>query len=104
MIAPSKDLEKQVREIEKMFPCEVVGIRYSLGDDWSGDPGIFFKVLLTDAVSRREVIGDIAHRVKWALNDIVFPDSPDYYPYVNYRSESEQQKLNDPAWPSLTTS
>ena len=104
MIAPSKDLEKQVREIEKMFPGEVVGIRYSLGDDWSGDPGIFFKVLLTDAASRREVIGDFVHRISWALSEIVFLDSPDYYPYVNYRSESEQQKLNDPAWPSLTTS
>ena len=32
MIAPSKDLEKQVREIEKKFPGEVIGIRYSVGD------------------------------------------------------------------------
>ena len=103
MIAPSKDLEKQVREIEKRFAGEVVGIRYSVGDDWSGDPGIFFKVLLTDAASRREVIRDIAYRVEWALADIVFLDSPDYFPYVNYRSESEQVKMKDPAWPSLTT-
>ena len=32
MIAPSKYLEKQVREIEKKFPGEVIGIRYSVGD------------------------------------------------------------------------
>ena len=43
MIAPSKDLEQQVRETEKKFPGEVVGIRYSVGDDWSSDPAIFFR-------------------------------------------------------------
>ena len=104
MIAPSKDLEKQVQEIEKRFPGEVVGIRYSVGDDWSGDPAIFFRVLLTETASRRDVIGDIAYRVKRVLSDIVYLDSPDYFPYVNYRSESEQEKLKDPEWPSLTIS
>ena len=100
MIAPSKDLEKQVRETEKKFPGEVVGIRFSVGDDWSGDPAIYFRVLLTETASRRDVIGEIAHRVSRVLSDIVFLDSPDYYPYVNYRSESEQMKLKDPEWPS----
>ena len=67
MIAPSKDLEQQVQEIEKKFPEEVLGIRYSVSHDWTGDPAIFFRVLLTDAASRREVIGEIAQRVKRVL-------------------------------------
>lgn len=104
MIAPSKDLEQQVREIEKKFPGEVIGIRYSVSEDWSGDPAIYFRVLLTDTASGREVIGDIAYSVSRVLSDIVFRDSPDYFPYVNYRSESEQEKLKDPEWPSLTIS
>ena len=104
MIAPSKDLEQQVQEIEKKFPGEVVGIRYSVDEDWSGDPAIHFRVLLTDTASRREVIGGVSQRVSRVLSDIVFLDSPDYFPYVNYRSESEQEKLKDPEWPSLTIS
>ena len=104
MIAPSKDLEQQVQEIEKKFPGEVVGIRYSVDEDWSGDPAIHFRVLLTDTASRREVIGEIAHRVSRVLSDIVFLDSPDYFAYINYRSKSDQERLKDPEWPSLTIS
>lgn len=104
MIAPSKDLEKQVQEVEKKFPGEIVGIRYSVDEDWSGDPAIYFRVLLTDTASRREVLGDIVERVDRVLSDIVYLDSPDYIPYINYRNESDQEKLKDPEWPSLTIS
>ena len=104
MVAPSKDLEKQVLEIEKKFPEEVVGIRYSVGEDWSGDPAIFFRVLLTDSASRREVIGEVGQRVSRVLSDTVYRDSPDYFAHINYRSKSDQERLKDPEWPSLTIS
>jgi hypothetical protein len=57
MIAQLKDVDEQVHEIAKSFPGEVVRIRYSVGHDWSGDPAIFFRVLLSDTASRRRGSG-----------------------------------------------
>lgn len=104
MISPSKDLDRQVRDVERQFAGEVIGIRYSVGEDWSGDPAIYFRVLLKESASGQQVIGEIAHRISRVLSDIVYTASPDYIPYVNYRSEREQEELQDPQWPMLATS
>jgi hypothetical protein len=42
-----------VSEVEQMLLPEVVRIRYTLGNDWTGEPAVFFKIVLTDAASSR---------------------------------------------------
>ena len=104
MIALPKDLDRRVEEIATKFPGEVVGIRYSVGDDFAGDPAIFFRVLLTDTASRHEALADVTDRIRETLwDDLQFNES-DYFPYFNFRSKSEQDKLKDPQWPLPTTS
>jgi hypothetical protein len=99
MIAQLQDIPKIVKAAEEKFAPDVVRIRYHTGFDWSGDPAIFFRVLLSDHASRRENLGDLVRRVDRELSDeFLRLGESDYFAYIDYRSKSEQDKLKDPQW------
>jgi len=98
MIAELKNLDQKVEETATKFPGEVVGIRYSIGSDWNGDPAIFFRVLLSDAASRQGTLADVTGRVGTALFDDLQLAESDYTPYFYFRSKAEQDKMKDPEW------
>jgi hypothetical protein len=76
----------------------VVRIRYSLGSDWSGDPSIFFRVVVTDNASRKAQLRDLAQNVARTLNNEVKVEELGLHSYFNFRSLSEQATLEEPAW------
>ena len=98
MIELMEDFEQQVRGIAMKFPDEVLDIGYSTGYDWSGDPAVFFRVLLTDRASQRSVLADVTERVREELFDSLKFERSDYIPYFYFRNKSEQARLKDPEW------
>ena len=98
MIELMENFDQQVREIAKKFPDEVVEIGYSPGYDWIGDPAVFFRVLLTEAASRRSLVGDVAARVEEEITDSLQFRRSEYMPFFYFRSKSEQERLKDPEW------
>ncbi len=76
----------------------VVRIRYSFADDWTGEPSLFFRVLLSDAASKSRKLGEITERIRWGIDKAVKPDEMGLHAYFNFRSKSEQDELQDPAW------
>ena len=76
---------------------DVVHIRYSLGEDWTGAPAVFFRVILTDDASRNH-LRDAAQRVREILLDEVRPDELGLQAYFNFRSVSEQEQLREETW------
>ncbi len=91
-------IEKAVQRAQKALTPGVVRIRYSIGNDWTGDPSIFFRVVLSDAASRPSNLQKVAQRVKLRLMNEVRSDEFGFHAYFNFRSESEQAKLKEPAW------
>jgi hypothetical protein len=82
-----------------MFYPNVQRIRYTLEDDWAGEPAVFFKIVLSDAASSRDQLRNITEQVSRALVDqIEPPEKWDVLPYFNYRSQSEQAILQEEAW------
>jgi hypothetical protein len=77
-------------------------IRYSVSHDWNGDPAILFWVLLSDNASRAEVLAGVTGRISGKLFDRL--GDSDYTPYFYFRCKSEQDKLQDPEWQSMTIS
>jgi hypothetical protein len=76
----------------------VVSIIPTLGDDWSGEPAVFFMVILADADSRRDRLLMISNQVSQAIVQEVQPlEQRGVLPYFNFRSQSEQAKLIQPA-------
>jgi hypothetical protein len=58
-------------------PQEVAHVAYLLGNDSTDDPAIFFRIVLTDAASRKDRLPDVTGRVSSALFDSIRPISAD---------------------------
>jgi hypothetical protein len=91
-------VEEAVVSVQRALAPDVVRIRYSFDDDWTGEPSIFFRILLSDAATRPGKRWEVAQRVTERLRDEVRSDEYGLHDYFNFRSESEQAELKDPAW------
>ena len=87
-----------VTDVVKELSPWVRHIRYDFGQDWSGQWAIFFRVLLSDEASNTNHLRDVATRVVWRTSEKLNLPELDLFPYFDFRSESEQAKLHEPAW------
>lgn len=94
----SQRLASSLQSVERKLRPDVVRIRYSFGDDWSGDPAIFFRVVLSDTASGRADLASFTGEIGTRIYDELNLADLDYRPYFNFRGESEQSRLKDPEW------
>ena len=90
--------QEQVDRIARDLAPDVVRIRLNVSRDWSQDPAIYFRVILSDEASLGDRLADVAGRVRSTLFDELRLDELDHYPYFRFRSQSEQAKLREKAW------
>ena len=91
-------IESAVRRAAKALAPTVVRIRYTIGSDWTGDPSVFFRIVLSDDVAKRQKLSEIAQTVGIVLLKEVKAEELGLHAYFNFRSLSEQMQLNEPAW------
>ena len=78
------------------FPPGVVNLRYTLDNDWSGDPAIFFWITLSDEAAQRTNLPKTTRRIMDVITERLDPAGQwGLIPYFNFRSQSEQTKLKD---------
>ena len=87
-----------VKKASAKLASDVVRIRYNLGEDWSGDFAVFFRVVLKDSASKRPLLREVARRVTDLILGEVQPQELGLQAYFNFRSESEQAELKEEAW------
>jgi hypothetical protein len=90
------EIEALVSDILREMSPDVVRIRFDFHEDWSGDPGVFFRVLLSDALDRDHFL-EVARRVRniiWERVDFLTMG----FPYSNFRKEGEQAVLRSKDW------
>lgn len=100
-------LASSVKSVEQMFPEDIEHIRYSVREDWTYDPAIFFRVLLKDrndemakAARRRDdsfkpffaLMRRIESELRTAVDDLHLPL------YFDFRLVSEQRDIKEPTW------
>ena len=86
---------KTIRKLGK----EVLHVKYTFDDDWTGEPSIYFKILLSDAASREDRLLGVANRITTIIDDeLRLYENWGLRSYFSFRSKSEQAKLNDPQW------
>jgi len=91
----ANQIAKAVRKLGK----DAVRVNYSLGADSTGEPSIFFRIVLTDAASREDKLAEVTGRIAAALFDELRPhENWGLLPYFSFRSKSEQDLRNDPEW------
>lgn len=84
------DLAATVEAIAKSLAPNVVRIRYTIREDWSGEPSIFFRVVLLDEAAQYNRLRESARSVENALKSVLDFDAMDLYAYFNFRSEGER--------------
>jgi hypothetical protein len=65
----TNEIAKSIRKLGK----EVVRVNYSLGTDSTGEPSIFFRIVLTDAASREDKLAEVTGRIETILFDEIRP-------------------------------
>jgi len=96
-VTKQSEIQAAINRLEKGLAPDVVRIRYEIGEDWSGQWAIFFRVVLTDDAAKHR-LREVATKVVWGLaQQLDFPGMG-VFPYHNFRSTSEQAELQEPAW------
>jgi DNA-directed RNA polymerase subunit L len=90
-------IDQAVAEVARQMAPDVAYIRYEIGWDWSGDPAIYFRVVLSDAAADKR-LREAATQVVRRLDERLDFQSMGLYPYHHFRSVSEQADLREEAW------
>jgi hypothetical protein len=85
------------RAVQALAP-DVVRIRYNFGEDWTGDPSVFFKIVLSDDASREKNLGKVADRVEQTLRNEIKLEELGLHFFFNFRSLSETAQLREAVW------
>jgi hypothetical protein len=102
-LLPEAILERTLREkiqkvAEKLRP-EVINMFYGVGEDSTGEPSIFFRVVLTDAAATEANLAEITGQIATTIFDEVRPiEDWGLIPYFRFRSESEMLHNPNPEW------
>jgi hypothetical protein len=91
-------IARGVAAVERELAPDVVHIRYEITPDWGDEWAIFFRILLSDEASREERLAEVASRARSRLADKLKLDESGLLAYFNFRSQSEQKTLKEPAW------
>lgn len=98
-VAQPEQLAAAIAGVERQLGPGVVRLRYTVGINWSDEPAIFFRALLSDEASQPEMLHDVATMVRERIEERIDPrNSWGLVPYYSFRSLAEQEILNEPAW------
>ena len=93
------DFDKAVKRVEKQLAGQVVRLRYSLDYDSTGDPAVFFRAVMPDEALGQEQLIDSIHKLWFEIEQKLKPRQRwGVYPYYRYRSQSSQERMEEPSW------
>jgi hypothetical protein len=92
-------VDKAITAFVRRLGPEVVRVRYDISEDWTGDPAIFFRVVLTDQAASDDRRQKVTTRIRAAIWDKLKPfERWGLYPFINFRSKSEQDSMKEKSW------
>jgi hypothetical protein len=86
-----------VEEVAREMAPWVRRIRFKVDEDWTGQETVFLRVLLSDEAVKDEHRMSVVNQVRRKTSERIIPRF-DLFPHFNFRSESEQEEMKDPAW------
>jgi len=98
-VAQQGDLDASVRAAVDALGPDVIRVKYTLGQDWSGEYAIFFRIVLSDRASKRDRLLPVTKRITHQIVQRLEPvEQWGLVPYFDFRSQSEQAALKEEAW------
>jgi hypothetical protein len=98
-ILEREKLDAAIAEIKPLLGKDVVRLKHTIEENWSGQPSIYFRILLTDRAAKPPGMYKTARRIEHIIEEHIDPiNSWDLIPYYRFRSQSEQKMLKEAAW------
>ena len=92
-------LDEAVNAMIPLLGPDVERLRYSLEEDWSGDPAIYFKIVLSDDSSSDDRLRPTTKQIEDAISRHLQPLSQwGLFCYTTYRTHSELAARQEKAW------
>ena len=66
-------LDAEIKSAIRKLGPEAAQVSYGLGADSTGEPSVFFRIVLTDAAAREEALADVTGRIATLLFDELLP-------------------------------
>jgi hypothetical protein len=97
---PQAEIDAEVANVVSQLGPEVIRVRHQVREDTTGDPAIYFRIVLADsALWPREPLRRSTRQVEDFLTGKLQPLSNwGLIPYFSFRSESEQATRHEPEW------
>jgi hypothetical protein len=101
------EIAAALRSVEEKFPDDIEHIRYTVGEDWSGDPAVFTRVLLKDKpelMRRPQSREDLRPGAGFALTSRIRSEVrvalEEFHllVYFSFRWAEEQRQLKEADW------
>ena len=84
-------LANAVEKAARSLGPEVVRLKHAVGADTSGDPAIFFRIVLADWAVDEATIAEVTNKISSTLFEEIRPyENWGLFPYFSFRSDSEQ--------------
>jgi hypothetical protein len=96
-----EELAKAIDEIRPELDPDIVQLTYALGEDWSGDPAIFFRIVLADPAGQRLAKGGTLQFKLPIIYKLKLLEEWGLLPYFAFRTESENERSANKGWPDL---
>jgi hypothetical protein len=92
-------LDEAIKQSIGLLGPEVAHVAYRIRPDTTGEPSIYFRILLVDSAFREETIAALTRHIAEVMKEAVRPiEDWGLFPYFNYRSKSSQDQRPDPDW------
>jgi len=94
-----REFADAVKKVEQKLGDQVIRIRYSLDYDSTGDPAVHFRIVMPDSSLTKGKLLENTRHVSFVIEQELKPEELwGVNPYFRFRSESEQEKMQEPIW------
>jgi hypothetical protein len=87
-----------VHRAERALAPDVIRIMYGFAEDVQGNISLFFRIVISDAVSTPAKLRETTQRIIAKVLHEIKAEELGLQTYFNFRSKSEQAVLRDPFW------
>lgn len=96
-----REFAEVVERVEQKLRASgsVIRIRHELDYDSTGDPAVYFRIVMPDSSLRKDNLLRATDDVANALVEDLQPQERwGVYPYFRFRSQSGQEAMQEPSW------
>ena len=94
-----REFADAVERAEQKLKDNVISIRHTLDYDSTGDPAVYLRVVMPDSSLTKDRLLKATRHVSFVIEQELQPQEQwGVYPYFRFRSQSEQQTMQEPAW------